>query len=68
MMKKDASVLHDDNYIGPNLLSRLLMELRGNGRLEYALPTRCHEVFGIPKIENANHLNFRKGSHSHNPS
>ena len=27
-----------DNYIGPNLLGRLLMELRDNGKLEYHLP------------------------------
>lgn len=27
-----------DNYIGPNLLGRLLMELRDNGKLEYQLP------------------------------
>lgn len=28
-----------DNFIGPNLLGRLLMELRDNGKLEYNLPT-----------------------------
>ena len=27
-----------DNFIGPNLLGRLLMELRDNGRLDYSLP------------------------------
>ena len=27
-----------DNLVGPNLLGRLLMELRDNGRLEYELP------------------------------
>ena len=27
-----------DNYVGPNLLGRLLMELRDNGKLEYKLP------------------------------
>ena len=27
-----------DHYVGPNLLGRLLMELRDNGRLDYALP------------------------------
>jgi predicted NAD-dependent protein-ADP-ribosyltransferase YbiA (DUF1768 family) len=27
-----------DNYVGPNLLGRLLMELRDNGKLEYHLP------------------------------
>lgn len=30
--------LRDGKYIGPNLLGRLLMELRENGRLEYNLP------------------------------
>lgn len=32
--------LSDDgkNYVGPNLLGRLLMELRDNGTLEYSLP------------------------------
>lgn len=28
----------EDKFIGPNLLGRLLMELRDNGRLEYVLP------------------------------
>lgn len=28
----------DDNFVGPNLLGRLLMELRDNGKLDYALP------------------------------
>lgn len=27
-----------DNFVGPNLLGRLLMELRGNGKLDYTLP------------------------------
>jgi predicted NAD-dependent protein-ADP-ribosyltransferase YbiA (DUF1768 family) len=27
-----------DNFVGPNLLGRLLMELRDNGKLEYDLP------------------------------
>ena len=27
-----------DNFTGPNLLGRLLMELRDNGKLEYTLP------------------------------
>lgn len=30
--------LQDDNYVGPNLLGRLLMELRDNGKLDYTLP------------------------------
>lgn len=31
--------LINDEYVGPNLLGRLLMELRANGYLEYNLPT-----------------------------
>ena len=30
--------LQGDNFVGPNLLGRLLMELRDNGKLEYKLP------------------------------
>ena len=30
--------LQGDNYVGPNLLGRLLMELRDNGKLDYRLP------------------------------
>ena len=30
--------LQGDNYVGPNLLGRLLMELRDNGSLSYNLP------------------------------
>lgn len=30
--------LQGDCYVGPNLLGRLLMELRDNGRLDYLLP------------------------------
>ena len=29
---------HGDNFEGPNLLGRLLMELRDNGKLDYILP------------------------------
>jgi hypothetical protein len=39
---KDADtwgvVLRGDEYVGPSLLGRLLMELRDNGKLEYMLP------------------------------
>lgn len=39
---KDAdtwgAVLRGDEYVGPSLLGRLLMELRDNGKLEYTLP------------------------------
>ena len=30
--------LQGDNFVGPNLLGRLLMELRDNGKLDYILP------------------------------
>jgi predicted NAD-dependent protein-ADP-ribosyltransferase YbiA (DUF1768 family) len=33
-----GAVLRGDEYVGPNLLGRLLMELRDNGKLEYSLP------------------------------
>ena len=40
--KKDADSwgvnLVGDNYVGPNLLGRLLMELRDTGKLDYVLP------------------------------
>ena len=40
--KKDAYSwgvnLVGDNYVGPNLLGRLLMELRNTGKLDYVLP------------------------------
>ena len=28
-----------DDFVGPNLLGRLLMELRDNGKLDYTLPS-----------------------------
>ena len=30
--------IQEDNFVGPNLLGRLLMELRDAGKLEYSLP------------------------------
>jgi len=33
-----ATVLEGNEYVGPNLLGRLLMELRDNGKLDYKLP------------------------------
>lgn len=42
--------LRGDKYIGPNLLGRLLMELRDNGGLEYSLP---HDALDfIDKMKN----------------
>ena len=32
-----------DDFVGPNLLGRLLMELRDNGKLDYTLPTDAME-------------------------
>ncbi len=34
-------VLRGDEYVGPGLLGRLLMELRDNGKLEYTLPSNA---------------------------
>lgn len=39
--------LKGDKYIGPNLLGRLLMELRDNGTLEYTLP---EDAFGFIEV------------------
>lgn len=38
-----------DNFAGPNLLGRLLMELRDNGTLEYRLPADAFEFLNILK-------------------
>lgn len=42
-----GAVLYEGKYVGSNLLGRLLMELRDNGRLEYYLPT---DMFDFIKI------------------
>ena len=41
-----GTVLRGDAYVGPNLLGRLLMELRDNGTLKYKLPDNILEVVG----------------------
>ncbi len=41
--------LQGDKYIGPNLLGRLLMELRDNGTLEYSLPKDAFEFIEVLK-------------------
>lgn len=38
-----------DNFVGPNLLGRLLMELRDNGTLEYNLPDDAFDFIDIIK-------------------
>lgn len=38
-----GALLRDGSYVGPNLLGRLLMELRDNGKLEYNLPEDAFE-------------------------
>ena len=43
--------LQGDKYIGPNLLGRLLMELRDNGSLQYSLPEDAFEFINILKVE-----------------
>jgi ribA/ribD-fused uncharacterized protein len=51
--KKDAdtwgAVLQGSEYVGPNLMGRLLMELRDNGKLEYKLPNNAFEFIDILK-------------------
>ena len=42
-----------DNFTGPNLLGRLLMELRDNGRLEYSLPADAFTFLDILKSRSA---------------
>ena len=41
--------LLEDYYVGPNLLGRLLMELRDNGKLEYQLPADAFDFINILK-------------------
>ena len=52
---KDADtwgvVLKGNEYVGPNLLGRLLMELRDNGKLEYKLPDDAFEFINILKLQ-----------------
>ena len=38
-----------DNFVGPNLLGRLLMELRKNGQLEYNLPPNALKFIDVLK-------------------
>lgn len=42
-----GAVLYEEQYVGSNLLGRLLMELRDNGKLEYQLPD---DIFDFIKI------------------
>lgn len=52
---KDADtwgvVLKGDKYIGSNLLGRLLMELRDNGKLEYQLPNHIFKFLNCIKVD-----------------
>ena len=41
--------LREGSYVGPNLLGRLLMELRDNGKLEYTLPDDALDFINILK-------------------
>lgn len=41
--------LEGDEYVGPNLLGRLLMELRDNGKLEYKLPAEALDFIELLK-------------------
>lgn len=42
-----SAKLEGDEWVGPNLLGRLLMELRDNGTLEYNLPDDAFEFIKI---------------------
>ena len=44
------NAIQGDKYIGPNLLGRLLMELRDNGSLQYSLPEDAFEFINILKV------------------
>ena len=41
-----------DHYVGPNLLGRLLMELRDNGKLDYTLPADALQFTDYLKSNN----------------
>ena len=41
--------LRGNKYVGPNLMGRLLMELRDNGTLQYTLPEDAFEFINILK-------------------
>lgn len=44
-----GSCQEGEQYIGSNLLGRLLMELRDNGKLDYHLPNDIFEFIEILK-------------------
>ncbi len=44
-----SAVLHDGVYEGSNLMGRLLMELRDNGKLEYHLPDDAMDFIEVIK-------------------
>ncbi len=46
-----STKLHDGIYEGPNLMGRLLMELRDNGKLEFNLPADALDFIEIIKQE-----------------
>ncbi len=46
-----STTLHDGIYEGPNLMGRLLMELRDNGKLEYKLPADALDFIETIKQE-----------------
>ncbi len=41
--------LDGDNFVGPNMLGKLLMELRDNGKLEYSLPDDAFDFIQVLK-------------------
>ena len=46
-------VLRDNEYVGPSLLGRLLMELREDGKLEYTLPEEALDFVKQIKLLNS---------------
>ena len=44
-----GAVLRGEEYVGPNLLGRLLMELRDKGKLEYTLPADALDFTNVLK-------------------
>ena len=43
--------LYGENFVGPNLLGRLLMELRDKGKLEYTLPEDAFTFIEVIKTQ-----------------
>ena len=51
-------VMRDGVYVGPNLMGRLLMELRDNGKLEYKLPEDALDFIEYLKEDNMKRISL----------